>query len=99
MMSKAAQSEGARKLKSNQPTTPTMVPMTSMSFVLMAPVLRAMAFGGVLYTVGMLFKVTRWPRLWPRVFSSHELFHVLVVTASVFHWIVTYRFVLPAAAA
>ena len=52
----------------------------------------------MLYTVGMVFKVTRWPKLWPRVFSAHELFHVLVVTASVFHWLATYRFVLPAAA-
>ena len=29
----------------------------------------------------------------------HELFHVLVVTASVFHWLATYRFMLPAAGA
>ncbi len=53
-----------------------------------------MAVGGLLYTVGMVFKVTRWPRLWPRVFSAHELFHVLVVAASVFHWTATYRDVL-----
>jgi len=53
-----------------------------------------MAVGGALYTVGMVFKVTRWPRLWPRVFSAHELFHVFVVAASVFHWTATYRYVL-----
>ncbi len=56
-----------------------------------------MFLGGVAYTVGMLFKVLRWPKLWPRVFSAHELFHVLVVTASVFHWTATYRYVLPVA--
>ncbi|MDJ0923103.1 MAG: hemolysin III family protein [Acidimicrobiia bacterium] len=56
-----------------------------------------MAIGGILYTVGMLFKVTRWPRLWPRVFSAHELFHVFVVAASAFHWTATYRYVLTAA--
>jgi hemolysin III len=50
--------------------------------------------GGALYTVGMIFKVTRWPRLWPRVFSAHELFHVFVVAASVLHWTATYRYVL-----
>jgi hemolysin III len=55
-----------------------------------------MAAGGVLYTVGMVFKVTKWPRLWPRVFSAHELFHVLVVAASAFHWAATYRYVLTA---
>jgi len=53
-----------------------------------------MAIGGALYTVGMVFKVTRWPRLWPRVFSAHELFHVFVVAASAFHWAATYRYVL-----
>lgn len=52
-----------------------------------------MAVGGVLYTVGMIFKVTRWPRLWPRVFSAHELFHVFVVAASAVHWTATYRYV------
>jgi hemolysin III len=55
-----------------------------------------MAIGGLLYTVGMVFKVTHWPRLWPRVFSSHELFHVFVVAASAVHWTVTYRYVLSA---
>ena len=53
-----------------------------------------MAIGGVLYTVGMVFKVTKWPRLWPRVFSAHELFHVFVVAASAVHWTATYRYVL-----
>jgi hemolysin III len=53
-----------------------------------------MAVGGLLYTVGMVFKVTHWPRLWPRIFSAHELFHVFVVTASVVHWTATYRYVL-----
>ena len=51
-----------------------------------------MAVGGILYTVGMLFKVTRWPRLWPRVFSAHELFHVFVVAASAFHWMISMGF-------
>lgn len=42
--------------------------------------------GGVLYTVGMVVMVTGRPRLWPRVFSSHEVFHVLVVAASAVHF-------------
>ena len=53
-----------------------------------------MAIGGGLYTVGMVFKVTRWPKLWPRVFSAHELFHVFVVAASAVHWTATYRYIL-----
>lgn len=55
-----------------------------------------MATGGILYTVGMVFKVTRWPKLWPRVFSAHEVFHVFVVAASAIHWTATYRYVLTA---
>lgn len=53
------------------------------------------AAGGVLYSVGMVFNVTKWPRMWPKVFSAHELFHVMVVAASTFHWVATYRFLIP----
>jgi hemolysin III len=57
-----------------------------------------LAAGGLLYTVGMVFLVTNRPRLWPRVFSYHELFHVFVVTASVVHFTAAYRYVVPLAA-
>jgi hemolysin III len=43
--------------------------------------------GGVLYTLGMVFLVTGKPRLWPRVFSYHEAFHVLVVAAAAVHFV------------
>jgi hemolysin III len=48
--------------------------------------------GGLAYTVGMVFFVTRRPQLWPRVFSYHELFHVCVVAGSALHYaaILTY---------
>lgn len=55
------------------------------------------AVGGIVYTVGMIIVVTQRPRLWPRVFSSHELFHVLVITASVLHFTAISRFVVPLA--
>jgi hemolysin III len=42
--------------------------------------------GGVLYTIGMVFLVTNRPRLWPRVFSYHEAFHVLVIGAAALHF-------------
>jgi hemolysin III len=70
---------------------PIMVPLASRAGT-GAVVL--IAIGGALYTVGMVFKVTGWPRLWPRVFSAHELFHVFVVAASALHWTATYRYVL-----
>ncbi len=62
-----------------------------------APAVLLLALGGVLYTVGMVFLVTNRPRLWPRVFSYHEVFHVLVVAASVLHFVATYRYVAPLA--
>jgi hemolysin III len=52
--------------------------------------------GGAIYTVGMVFLITNKPRLWPRVFGYHELFHVMVVTASVVHFVMVWRYVLPA---
>jgi hemolysin III len=54
--------------------------------------------GGAIYTVGMVFLITNRPRLWPRVFSYHEVFHVMVVTASVVHFVMVWRYVLPAGA-
>lgn len=56
-----------------------------------------LALGGVLYTGGMVMMVTGRPRLWPRVFSAHELFHVCVVVASILHFTVTWRYVIPLA--
>jgi hemolysin III len=51
------------------------------------------AVGGVLYTLGMVLFVTKRPRLWPRVFSYHELFHVFVVAGSAMHYAVMFRYV------
>jgi len=51
------------------------------------------AFGGLLYTVGVIMFVTQRPRLWPRVFSYHEVFHVFVVAASIVHYAAIFTFV------
>ena len=42
--------------------------------------------GGVFYTGGMVVMVTGRPRLWPRVFSSHEIFHLFVIAGSSVHF-------------
>jgi len=57
------------------------------------PSIMLIALGGVLYTVGMVVMVTGRPRLWPRLFSSHEVFHVLVVAASSVHFAAIARYV------
>jgi hemolysin III len=51
------------------------------------------ACGGLLYTLGMVLFVTQRPRLWPRVFSYHEVFHLLVVSASALHYLAIFAFV------
>lgn len=54
------------------------------------------AMGGLAYSLGMIIFTTKWPRLWDRGFSYHELFHVLVVTGSSLHFLVIFRYALPA---
>ena len=51
------------------------------------------ALGGLLYTLGMVLFVMQRPRLWPRVFSYHEVFHVLVVAASAIHYAAIFAYV------
>ena len=51
--------------------------------------------GGATYTVGLILMVLNRPRLWPRVFSYHEVFHVMVVAASAVHFVLVWRYVLP----
>jgi hemolysin III len=62
----------------------------------LGPVLFAVA-GGIVYTVGMVFMVTGRPRLWPKVFSSHELFHVFVIAGSALHFTMHWRYIVPLA--
>jgi len=46
--------------------------------------------GGAFYSVGALIHVLNWPIVWPGVFEAHEVFHLIVIGASVTH----YRFML-----
>jgi hemolysin III len=55
--------------------------------------------GGLFYTVGMVFLATKRPRLWPRVFSYHEMFHICVVAGSTAHYAMTFWYVAPFAGA
>jgi hemolysin III len=52
--------------------------------------------GGLIYSVGMVLLITNRPRLWPKVFSYHEVFHVMVVAATSVHFVMVWRYVLPA---
>lgn len=49
--------------------------------------------GGACYTLGMIFFATKRPRLLPRIFSYHEVFHLLVIAGSLFHFLAIARYV------
>lgn len=55
------------------------------------------AVGGLFYTVGTVIFMTKRPVLLPRSFSYHELFHVFVVLASIFHFVAVAVYAVPAA--
>ena len=52
-----------------------------------------LVLGGLLYTLGMLAFATQRPRLWPSVFSYHEVFHVLVVGGSAAHYTMAFAYI------
>lgn len=52
--------------------------------------------GGLLYITGAVIFMMKRPRLVPRIFSYHELFHVLVVLASVLHFAAVAGYAVPA---
>jgi len=54
-----------------------------------------MALGGIQYSIGAAFYATKKPRLWPRVFGYHELFHLAVITASITFYAVVFHYAVP----
>jgi hemolysin III len=57
------------------------------------PAVGLLMLGGFFYTLGMVAFTTQRPRLWPHVFSYHEIFHVLVVGGSASHYAMTFLYV------
>jgi len=43
--------------------------------------------GGVVYTLGAIGVATKWPNPFPRIFGYHEVWHAMVLAASVCHYI------------
>lgn len=43
--------------------------------------------GGIIFTIGALINGFRWPNLLPGVMGYHELFHLLVIAASLTHFV------------
>lgn len=44
------------------------------------------AAGGLLYTIGAVFYVIKWPNPWPGKFGFHEVWHLFVMAGSVAHY-------------
>ena len=51
------------------------------------------ALGGIFYTVGAVIQAVGRPNPVPRVFGSHEIFHVLVMMGSFSHFWVMYNYI------
>src|ERR1700674_3019362 len=54
-----------------------------------------MALGGLQYSLGGAGYAIKRPRLWPRVFGYHELFHLAVISASVTFYVIVVRYAVP----
>lgn len=59
---------------------------TPLSTLLSLQVLLFILVGGILYTLGAITYSVRKPDPWPEVFGYHEVFHGLVLAASVLHF-------------
>jgi len=67
------------------------------------PVVRAVGWGGftwlllggLSYTLGALVYALKKPDPWPKIFGFHEIFHVMVVCGSLFHFGLMYFYILP----
>lgn len=74
--------------------SPLYVPMGWLVCIAVVPMLRNMtpvAFwllvaGGVIYSVGAVIFITERPRLWPRVFGWHDLWHTMVLIGAGCHF-------------
>lgn len=75
-----------------------VIPMFHVADRIGGNIIWMLGIAGALYTVGMVFLLTGRPRLFPRVFSHHELFHVMVVAASAINFAAIVLYVVPAAA-
>ena len=51
--------------------------------------------GGLLYTLGALVFAIRWPRLWPRIFGYHEVFHLATIAANAVMFLFILQYVVP----
>ncbi|MBL1421551.1 MAG: hemolysin III family protein [Alphaproteobacteria bacterium] len=49
-----------------------------------------LAAGGIVYAIGAVIYAVKRPNPWPLYFGYHEVFHLLVIVAAIFHFIMVY---------
>jgi hemolysin III len=57
--------------------------------------IRPIWIGGIFYSVGAVINALDWPVLVPGVFEAHELFHLFVMTGTLWHFHFMLRTVVP----
>ena len=70
-----------------------VIALPAMLHALSATEIALLFTGGVLYTVGAVFFGLERPRLFPRTFGFHELWHVMTVLAAVCHYLLVLELV------
>jgi hemolysin III len=72
-----------------------IVPFLELVDALSNGAIALMIAGGLSYTIGLILLAHERPQLFPRVFSHHEVFHILVVLGSLFHFLMILWYVVP----
>ena len=72
-----------------------IVPFLELVDALSNGAIALMIAGGLSYTIGLILLANERPQLFPRVFSHHEVFHILVVMGSLFHFLMILWYVVP----
>ena len=75
----------------------TIVPFTQIISAMPWEGTGLIMLGGLLYTIGGVVYAKRWPDPLPRWFGFHEVFHLLVIAASICHYLAIWRYVIPSA--
>jgi len=72
-----------------------IVPFLELVDALSNGAIALMIAGGLSYTIGLILLANERPQLFPRIFSHHEVFHILVVMGSLFHFLMILWYVVP----
>lgn len=67
--------------------------MDEMSHAMGFAMTSILVLGGVVYTLGAVAYSLKWPRLNPKVFGYHELFHLFTLVGAGLHFFVIYQLI------